>query len=84
MKTYKKWEKADDAWLHWYLWNQPCEIDEELYNYIGWVTAPQYCFLGLIQGGDAVRSEDWVLFFDTITYIDNKYFYLWILPEFQQ
>lgn len=88
MKTLKKWEKSKldlDDYL-----SEPCEIDEDLSNYIGEVIAPQYCGNGLTQGGDAIKSEESydnfkkIYFYMTTSYINGKHFYLGILPEFKQ
>ena len=82
-KTYKDWQKSELD-LDKYLGIGPCEIDEKLSNYIGSCTAPKYCSQGLIQGGDAEKEEDGVLFYFTVSHVNDKNYYLGILPEFQQ
>lgn len=82
-KTFKQWAKQDkdlDEFL------SPGDyIDERLYNYIGEITCPAYCSKNFIQGCDAIRSEDGVLFYITVYRTnDNKYLYLGVLPEFKQ
>lgn len=82
MKTRKGWDKSNID-LDKYL-NEPCEIDEELYNYIAEVVMPNYHMNGLIQGGDAIDTdENEVLTYQTVLYVNNKYFYIGILPEFK-
>jgi hypothetical protein len=64
---------------------EPCQIDEELHNYLGEIVAPQYCFSGLIQLGEAERSDDdGILYYMSSSFVNGKYFYLGILPEFRQ
>lgn len=90
-KTFKKWEKSDLD-LDDYLGEIPCEIDEELYNFIGECVAPQYLGgqNGLVQGGDAFDSEDTgedfeeIFTYSTCRQIGEKFYYLGILPEFKQ
>lgn len=82
-KTFKAWSMQDkdlDEFL------SPGDyIDERLCNYIGEIIPPAYCSKDFIQGCDAIKSEDNVLFYMTVYRInDNKYLYLGILPEFKQ
>lgn len=83
-KTLKQWEKSNldlDKFLF-----EPCEIDEEMFNWIGEIISPQYLGEGIVQGGDCDRHVDGVGFYAT-AYHDsqfNTYFYLGILPEFKQ
>ncbi len=88
MKTLKKWEKSGldlDIYL-----GEPCEIDEDIANYIGEVVAPNYLGHDLVQGGDAERSVESydsfkkIYFYMTTSYVNGKYFYLGVLPEFKQ
>ncbi len=82
MKTRKGWEKSGLG-LKEYL-QDPCRIDEELHNYLGEVVAPQYCYDGLIQTGEASLSDEFgVSRYMTSIFINGKYFYLGILPEFR-
>ena len=87
MKTYKKWQKANIN-LDIYLGEIPCEIDEELYHYIGETVAPTYCGGGFVQLGEAERSEgeypDTTDYYMTCSYTFGKFYYLGILPEFKQ
>lgn len=81
-KTKRGWEKSNlnlDKYL-----TEPCEIDEELYNYIGETVAPEYCSDGIIQLGEASYEKDGVLHYDTASFINGKYFYLGILPKFKK
>lgn len=83
MKTLKKWGKSNLSLIE-YL-TEPCQIDEELHNYLGEIVAPQYCFSGLIQLGEAERSDDdGILYYMSSSFVNGKYFYLGILPEFRQ
>lgn len=82
-KTFKAWSMQDkdlDEFL------SPGDyIDERLCNYIGEIIPPAYCSKDFIQGCDAIKSEDGVLFYITVYRTnDNKYLYLGILPEFKQ
>lgn len=83
MKTRKGWERSKldlDVYLY-----EPCRIDEELHNYLGEIVAPQYCNNGLVQLGEAERSDiDGTMCYMTSMHINGKYFYLGILPEFAQ
>lgn len=88
-KTLKGWEKSNVD-LDKYL-TEPCEIDEELSNYIGECVAPQYLGWenGLTQGGDPEKHEDSedgepIGYYMTTLHINGKHFYLGILPEFRQ
>ena len=82
MKTLRSWVKSNvdlDEFLN------PCDvIDETLSNYIGEIVPPAYCSSDFVQGGDAVKSEDGVLFYMTVFRGKGKYIYLGILPEFLQ
>jgi hypothetical protein len=82
-KTYKAWEKSGLD-LENYL-TEPCEIDEELYNYLGEIVPPQYCYDGLLQSGEADHSDDdGVMYFLSASIVNEKYYYLGVLPEFIQ
>jgi hypothetical protein len=82
MKTIKMWEKSNlnlDDFL------KPGDrISEDLANYIGECIAPVYCSSEFVQGGDAIKSEDSVLFYMTIYRKNKGYLYLGVLPEFKQ
>ena len=83
MKTLKGWNKSNLSLIE-YL-TEPCQIDEELHNYLGEIVAPQYCFGGLVQLGEAERSDDvGILYYMSSSFVNGKYFYLGILPEFRQ
>lgn len=82
MKTKKEWNKSGLD-LTEYL-DEPCEINEELFNYILECTAPQYLDYGLGQTGEAEKHEDGVGYYMTVSFVNNKHFYLGILPEFVQ
>lgn len=83
MKTFKGWQRSNLD-LEDYL-QEPCQIDEELHNYLGEIVAPQYCCDGLIQLGEAERSDnDGIMYYMTSIFMNGKYFYLGILPEFKQ
>lgn len=47
-KTLKQWEKSDID-LDEFLTESPCEIDEDLYNYIASEIPAHYMFAGLVQ-----------------------------------
>lgn len=89
MKTLKNWEKqAVD--LDKYL-DEPCEIDEDICLYIAEVVSPNYLGWdnGLIQGGDPEKHEESekgkpIGYYMTTLSINNKHFYLGILPEFKR
>lgn len=82
IKTLKKWEKSSldlDKFLN------PCDqIDEELYEYVGSIVHPQYCSRAFVQKGEADFKEDGVYFYMTFSRVNEKYYYLGILPEFVQ
>lgn len=86
-KTYKGWLETTldlDKYLA-----EPCVIDSDLYHFI-LACAPFKSFsLGLIQGGDSEEhgeTEDGepIEYYMTISEVDDRYFYLGILPEFRQ
>lgn len=83
MKTLKGWERSKldlDVYL-----SETCQIDESLHNYLGEIVAPQYCGNGLVQLGEAERSDsDGTMYYMTSMHLNGKYFYLGILPEFAQ
>lgn len=83
IKTLKLWEKSGKD-LEEFL--SPDDwISEDLCNYIGEIIPPYYCSRDFVQGGDAIKSEDNILFY-CICYKtdDNRYLYLGVLPEFKQ
>lgn len=83
MKTKKQWYKSNKN-LDEYL-TEPCEIDQELYNYLGEAVSPQYCDSGFVQLGEADHSDSYgTYYYMTASCIDCRYFYLGILPEFKQ
>lgn len=81
MKTYKQWQKSSldlDQFLEY-----PCEIDEKLYMYIAEIVAPNYCNGGIFQCGEPMYSdENGIGWYDTVSDVKGKYFYLGILPDF--
>lgn len=83
IKTLGQWDRSGkdlDDFLKPGDW-----ISEDLCNYIGECVPPYYCSKEFVQGGDAIKSEDDVLFYCTVHRTDNnKYLYLGILPEFKQ
>ncbi len=86
-KTLKGWEKSNVN-LDKYL-TEPCEIDEELSLYIGECVPPEYLGGGLTQGGDCEKHElsekgKKIGYYMTTSIVNNKYFYLGILPEFRK
>ena len=90
MKTLEAWEKSNLD-LDDYLGNEPCEIDEVLFNYIAETVLPQFLYGGFVQGGECERSEftnpfylEEIFFYMTTSSVNEKYFYLGILPEFKQ
>ena len=83
MKTLKGWQKSNVD-LGEYLGNAPCRINEGLYNYIAECVPVTYCSEGFMQGGDCEFIEDGVEFYMTGRYVDDKFYYLGILPAFQQ
>ena len=82
-KTLKQWKKSGKD-LEEFL--SPGDwISEDLCNYIGEIIPPYYCSREFIQGGDAIKSEDNILFYCTCYRTDdNRYLYLGVLPEFKQ
>jgi hypothetical protein len=87
VKTFEQWQASGED-LDLFL-NLPCEIDEELANYMAEVIAPTYCANGIVQGGDPESSEKGedgndIFSYLTTLQIGDQYFYLGILPEFRQ
>lgn len=83
MKTLKKWEKSVLN-LEDYM-PIPCEIDEELYLYLGEIVAPQYCGCGFVQLGECEREDKFgTRYFMPASIVEGKYYYIGILPEFKQ
>lgn len=81
-KSYKRWQKLNIN-LDKYLCS-PCEIDEELYNYLGETVPPQYCSNGFVQLGECVYSDDiGTNYYMTASMYEGKYYFLGILPEFK-
>lgn len=84
IKTYQDWQSNFDGDLSQYLGQIPCEIDEILYLYLAEVTAPTYSSENFIQTGEASFSNKFgALFYHTCSSFGDKYFYLGVLPEFQ-
>ena len=81
-KTLLEWE-ASNLDLDEYL-TEPCEIDEDLYNYLGECTTPQYHGEGLLQSGESTKEEEGVAFYMSAMNVDENFFYLGELPEFMQ
>lgn len=82
MKTYKQWEESEKD-FHDFI--EPMdEIDEELYLYYGEVVAPKYCANGLIQCGEAWKRQRHVYWYETFNKVNDKYYYIGVLPEFKQ
>lgn len=81
IKTHKEWEKSNKP-LNEFL-NHPCEIDEALYLHICEMVAPSYSYLQITQSGEATREIDNVIYYKTVYRVNNKYYYLGILPEFK-
>lgn len=83
MKTYKQWDESDID-LDEFLWKDPCEIDEEIHNHLWETVAPKYCDSNFLQCWEANAHCDWIGFHMTTMSVGDKYWYLWILPEFMQ
>lgn len=81
MKTLLTWEVSNKP-LHKYL-TIPCEINEDLYNYIIETTSPSYCLDGIIQDGEPMIHKEDIPYYMTVSCVGFKYFYLGILPEFK-
>jgi hypothetical protein len=87
IKTYKEWEKSDLD-LGEYL-PYPCEIDEDLHNYIAEIVPPHYCDNKLTQGGDCIEHLDAyyqserIGIYNTVGIVGDRFFYLGQLPEFK-
>lgn len=81
--TYKKWQKLNIN-LDKYLC-LPCEIDEELYNYLGEIVPPQYCDKGFVQLGECQFQDKYGTdYYMTASMVKGKFYYLGVLPEFKQ
>ena len=62
MKTLKQWNKSNKD-LDIFLWNTPCEIDEDLHNYFWEIVAPQYVDSTFTQCWEAQKYEYWINFY---------------------
>ena len=81
MKTRKAWNRSGKEltdFLH-----LGDEIDEALFNYVGEVVAPAYCSHGFSQCGEPQYHKDETPFHMTVCCIDDRYYYLGILPLFK-
>lgn len=81
MKTFKGWQKSGTD-LAEYLGEEPVRIDEELYQHISDHTGSNYAWLTVVQSGETEFSDQMGPHHITATAIDDKYFYLGILPSF--
>ena len=82
MKTKDAWDAADVP-LSEFL--APCdEVDEDLYDYMAGVVYPQYLTRELYQVGEAEYKNEGVFHYATFRRVGEQYFYLGILPEFNQ
>lgn len=81
MKTLKQYEKSEKG-LHEFL--RPLDrIDWPLYEHIlcGWV--PSHFDDGVRgQAGECNHSKDGIWYYDTVSTIDGKYYYLGLMPSF--
>lgn len=89
IKTKKDW---DESGLNLGVFMPfPCEIDEEMYNYIGEVVAPNSTYHNdIAQCGEATAKAK---YWGTFTYMtaisildaneERRYFYIGELPEFK-
>lgn len=85
MKTLKQFENNEsDQDLDEFL-QVGDEIDEQMYYHIGCgYMAPQYDNGNIMQGGDACdKQKDGIYTYMTVSRVQNKYYYLGILPEFK-
>lgn len=86
MKTKKQWEKSGLD-LDEFLGEEPCRIDEDLYNYIGEAVAPNWCCQSFVQLGEAEKEDEDIpglMYYTTATHVGDRYFYLGILPDFNK
>lgn len=93
MKTLKEWEEGPEIDLDKYLAPMD-EIDEALYMHMGEVAPPKYCASNeskcnphrqhFVQMCDPDYHIDDIPFYMTGCSVGNRYFYLGILPEFNQ
>ena len=64
---------------------QPCdEVDAEMYLHFLEGAAPQYLARTVFQAGEANYEERGRYHYMTFSEMDEKYFYLGILPAFKQ
>jgi hypothetical protein len=84
MKTFKQWEKNKDLQITQFL-SPLNEIDWYLYEHIlcGYV-APSYDNGKIGQSGEPENKINGVYTYMTVATINDKYYYLGILPAFQQ
>ena len=80
MKTYNGWRRSERD-LSEYL-TPGDRIDEDLFNHLGEVVPPVFCYDGFVQCGDCDRETEGVRFHMTASYHDGVYLYLGILPQF--
>lgn len=80
MKTHKGWLRSERE-LSDYL-TPGDRIDEALYNRLGEVVPPVFCYDGFLQCGDCDRETEGVRFHMTASYHNGVYLYLGILPQF--
>ena len=89
MKTFEKWEKSGMPLVEYLV--EPCQIDEKLHYFLGECVAPKYLAKGLVQCGECENTDfainNHYLFvghYMTTSFVNGKYFYLGILPEFKR
>ena len=82
MKTYEKWEESNlDLYL--FLGNEPCEIDEGIFLHLLEAVSPYYFDGAFGQCGEAMEMKNGITYRETVQSIENRYFYLGILPQFE-
>ena len=81
MKTLEQWENSGLDLVEFL--GDPCEIGMCIVDYLRDCTVPAYCSDLIIQGGDPIRTEGDVSFYQTILKVDRKDWYIGILPEFK-
>lgn len=82
MGTLKNWEKSNKS-LDEFLGEEPCRIDESLYMYIIEIVHARFSIHGHGQLGECEREENGIRYYMTVREVDGKYWYLGVLPAYQ-
>lgn len=81
IKTLSGWNESNLELDNYLI--EPCEIDEDLFMFIGEQIPPTFSLDGHVQGLDCQFEKDGLDYYFTAKEMNSRFYFLGILPEFK-